>query len=187
MFTNYRAILAATAFGTLLSDAVLAQEPVEMTDPYVGMTTTLGGGFDWQYEVDLAGEQSTITIFHQDGEQLIAMQVLTMMQVNPAALSEDPEQVRYTTEQFLTGLCGPFACAKAEGDEYIAIGDRNAWVLETQLGLADYQNLGIGEAIMLATTTPQGYMQLFSAHAAPDQITALRDVLIATAAEAVFE
>ncbi|MDA8587270.1 hypothetical protein N9L47_13585 [Rhodobacteraceae bacterium] len=164
----------------------LAQEPVALNDPNIGMSAQLNSDLAWQVDVTSGGGQSTIAAVHQDGENLILLQVVTMLEVNPAAQS-DAARVEFTTNEFLEGLCGPFSCADMTDREYIAVGDRHAWVLETDLGLQDFKSLGLTETIMAATTTPQGYMQLFSLHTAPGQSGDLKEDLIDAVASASFE
>ena len=164
----------------------VAQEPTALNDPNIGMTAQLGGDLAWQVDVTAGGGQSTIAAVHQSDDALMLIQVVTMLQVNPAALS-DAEQVEFTTNEFLEGLCGPFVCGDMSDREYIAIGDRHAWVLETDLGLQDFKGLGLTETIMAATTTPQGYMQLFSIHTAPGQSGDLKDELLGAVASASFK
>ena len=164
----------------------MAQEPTPLVDPSIGMTAQLASGLEWQVDVASGGGQSTISAVHQNGDDLVVIQVITMLEVNPAAQSE-PARVEFTTNEFLEGLCGPFVCADMSDREYIAVGDRYAWVLETDLGLQDFKSLGLTETIMAATTTPQGYMQLFSLHTVPGGSADLKDELLDTVGSASFE
>ena len=169
-----------------LPGMALAQEPTALNDPNIGMIAQLGGDLDWQVQPAFEPGQSTVLAFSQEGDVLTLIQVLTMIEVNPAALGE-PEQVEFTTKEFLEGLCGPYVCADTANSEYVAIGDRNAWVLETEVGLQDFKSMGLTEAVFAATTTPQGFMQLFSLHTVPGGSADLKDELLAAAASASFE
>ena len=164
----------------------VAQEPTALNDPNIGMSAQLAGGLEWQVDVTSGGGQSTIAAVHQNGDDLMVIQVLTMLEVNPAAQS-DAARVEFTTNGFLEGLCGPFVCGDMSDREYIAVGDRHAWVLETDLGLQDFTSLGLTETIMAATTTPHGYMQLFSLHTAPGRSADLKDELLDAVGSASFE
>jgi len=164
----------------------LAQDPIALDDPSIGMTAQLNSDLDWQLDVTSGGGQSTVVAIHQSENELMLVQVLTMLQVNPAAQS-DAARVEFTTKEFLEGLCGPFQCADTSDKEYVALGDRNAWVLKTELGLADFTSVGLPEAIFAATTTPQGYMQLFSIHTAPGQSDDHKAELLDAVASARFE
>ncbi len=170
----------------LLPSMALAQDPTDLNDPNIGMVAQLGGDLDWQVQPNFEPGQSTVLAFSQTDDVLTLIQVLTMIEVNPAALGE-AEQVEFTTKEFLEGLCGPYVCADTTNSQYVAIGDRNAWVLETEVGLADFKNMGLTEAIFAATTTPQGFMQLFSLHTVPGGSAELKDELLAAAASASFE
>lgn len=164
----------------------MGQEPVALNDPNIGMSAQMISDLAWQVDVTKSGGQSTVVAVHQSDSDIILVQVLTMLQVNPAAKS-DAARVEFTTKEFLGGLCGPYKCGDQSDKEYIEVGDRNAWVLETSLGLRDYTSLGLTEAIFAATTTPQGYMQLFSLHTAPGQSGELKDKLLEAVASARFE
>jgi len=96
-------VLFATA------QASWAQEPLVINDPNIGFNTTVGGGLEWQIDVSLAGDQSTIAGVHQTETAFATLQILTIKRVNPAALGSD-EDVKITTKNFLEGLCKPFQC-----------------------------------------------------------------------------
>lgn len=182
--SNYKMKLALGFF--VLPCIAMAQAPVALDDPNIGMSTLLSSDLEWQVDVSSEGGQSTVIAIHQSESELILVQVLTMLQVNPAAQS-DAERVEFTTKEFLEGLCGPFQCAGQDGREYVALGDRHAWVLKTDLGLSDFTSLGLTESVLAATTTPQGYMQLFSLHTVPGESDKLKDALLDAVGSASFQ
>jgi hypothetical protein len=53
-----------------------------------------------------------------------------------------------------------------------------AWVVTTALDLPAYIDMGIPEAVLIATSTQDGYMQLFSLHTAAGKADELKPVLV---------
>jgi hypothetical protein len=60
-------------------------------------------------------------------------------------------------------------------------------VLETTLGLAQYTQIGLTDAVFVATTTPAGYMQLYSVHTDGPAPEALKQAVMDAATNTQFE
>ncbi|MBU2981093.1 hypothetical protein KO498_04625 [Lentibacter algarum] len=167
----------ALAFAATAS-AAFAQSPVELKDTNAKYTMQLGGDIAWSVESDLTGEQSTIVAASPDGHEPFAViSAMTYLKVNSLALM-GASIAEKTTDNFLKGLCENYKCADISERTYEEIGDHKAWVVTTQLELADYKNLGVPEALMIATVSPDGYMQLFSLHTAKGKSEAMKSILI---------
>ena len=186
MTLNLKKLAAMTLFCVASTQLALAEENLTVTDPNAGFSSTLSGGYEWQADVSLNGTQSTIAAVHQSETELAVLQILTMLEVNPAALA-DAERVEFTTKEFLEGLCKPFVCADTTKSSYVSVGDRKAWVLETTLGLAQYTQIGLTDAVFVATTTPAGYMQLYSVHTDGPAPEALKQAVMDAATNTQFE
>jgi hypothetical protein len=83
-----------------------------------------------------------------------------------------------TTDSFLEGLCENYKCTDTSDRTYQDIDGRMAWVAVTSLELPSYHNLGIPDAVMVATVSPEGFMQLFSLHTAEGRAEEQMSILI---------
>jgi len=149
-----------------------------MTDKNAKFTLQLGGGVEWAVDSDLTGEQSTVVAASPEGHEPFTMvSAMTYLKANPLAMMGG-SIAQKTTEGFLEGVCENYKCADISARSYEQIGDTKAWVVTTMLNLPDYASLGLPDAVMIATTSPQGHMQLFSLHTAEGAAEAMKPMLI---------
>ncbi len=102
---------------------------------------------------------------------------MTYLQENGMVMLGE-ELKKKTTDEFLLGLCENYKCADISARSYEDIGGRMAWVVTTALDLPAYIDMGIPEAVLIATSTQDGYMQLFSLHTAAGKANELKPVLV---------
>ena len=174
-FTNK---LATYGFTLALSASAAFAQDVEMKDENANFTMQLGGDIAWQVDADLTGEQSTVVAASPEGHDPYTVVTATsFLKVNPLA-KLGPNVARKTTEGFLNGLCENYKCADISARSYEDIGDHKAWVVTTMLDLPDYKRLGVPEAVLVATVSPEGYMQLFSLHTSEGNADTLKPLLL---------
>jgi hypothetical protein len=155
-----------------------AQDAVELKDENAKYTMQLGGGVDWSTQVDLSGLQSTILATSPEGsEPLVLVSAMTYLQENPAVKLGDALKKK-SIDEFLQGLCENYKCVDISARSYEDVGGKMGWVVTTPLDLPAYADMGIPEAVLIATSTPDGYMQLFSLHSAAGKAQELKPVLI---------
>ncbi|GHA54867.1 hypothetical protein GCM10008927_20860 [Amylibacter ulvae] len=176
---NFRKIIAPVCVALTCSTSVaLAQDPVELTDTHAKYTMQLGGDLVWEVNSDLTGQQSTIVASSPEGHEPFTMvSAMTYLKKNPMAMMGASIKQK-TVDGFLEGLCENYKCADISGRTYENIDGTDAWVVSTMLDLSDYKKLGIPDAVMIATSSPEGYMQLFSLHTAEGEAEALKPMLI---------
>ncbi|MBT0957085.1 hypothetical protein IV417_06790 [Alphaproteobacteria bacterium KMM 3653] len=173
--------------GLVLGAMPFAAAAAEMRDSSAGFTMQVEGGFDWAVAADVTGVQSTVVAATPEAEAPVAMvTATTMMEKNPMAMMGGSVREK-TTEQFLQGLCESFQCGDISGRTYEEIGGRKAWVVTTTLGSPGHLSLGLPEAVMIATVTPQGFMQLISLHTAEGGSAAMEPVLRQAFASLVYD
>jgi hypothetical protein len=162
----------------LTGTAAFAEEAVEMKDVNANYTMQLGGGTAWAVDVDRTGDQSTIVAASPDGyEPFTIVSAMTYLEVNPMAMMGGSIKEK-TVDSFLSGLCENYECVDISDKVYEDISGRKAWVVTTMLDLDAYADMGIPEAVMIATASPEGYMQLFSLHTAQGQAEEFKPLLI---------
>jgi hypothetical protein len=162
----------------LSSAAAFSEDTVELKDENAKYTMQLGGNIAWNADVDLTGPQSTLVAQSPEGhEPLTVVSAMTYLEKNPMVMLGD-EVKKKTTEGFQEGLCGNYQCADISARSYEDIGGRMAWVVTTKLDLPAYIDMGIPEAVLIAASTPDGYMQLFSLHTADGKADELKPILI---------
>ena len=155
-----------------------AEGTVEMKDDNAKFTMQLGGNVVWNVDTDLTGEQSTVVAAAPEGhDPFTIVSATTYIKVNPLAMMGG-SITQKTVDGFLVGACENFKCADISARSYEEIGDQKAWVTTTMLDLPAYADLGIPEAVMIATSSPEGYMQLFSLHTAEGKAEELKPILV---------
>ncbi|WP_417260782.1 hypothetical protein [Celeribacter sp.] len=162
----------------LSSSAAFSQSAVELKDGNAKYTMQLGGDIAWNTDIDLTGPQSTLVASSPEGhEPLTLVSAMTYLEKNPMVMLGNELQKK-TTEGFLEGLCENYQCADISARSYEDIGGRMAWVVTTKLDLPAYIDMGVPEAVLIAASTPDGYMQLFSLHTADGKADELKPILI---------
>lgn len=155
-----------------------AEDTVEMKDDNAQFTMQLGGGIAWNVDTDLTGGQSTVVAVAPEEQDPFAMvTATTFLKVNPMAMMGG-SITQKTVDGFLEGLCENFKCADISTRSYEDIDGQKAWIVTTMLDLPSYKDLGIPEAVMIATASPEGYMQLFSLHTAEGEAEEFKPLLI---------
>lgn len=166
---------------------VFAQDAVEMRDANAKFTMQLGGKVAWSVDTDLTGKQSSVVAVSPDGhEPFMIVSATTYLKVNPMAIMGG-SITQKTTEGFLEGACHNFNCADISARSYEDIGDMTAWVVTTMLNLPAYDDLGAPEAVMIATASPQGYMQLFSLHTAEGKADEMKPMFLEAVKSVQYE
>lgn len=169
---------SSVAIFALSCSVAFSQDVVELKDENAKYTIQLGGGVDWSADVDLTGLQSTIVATLPEGaEPFILVSAMTYMQENPAVKLGDALKKK-SIDEFLQGLCENYRCVDISARSYEDIDGRMAWVVTTALDLPSYIDMGIPQAVLIATSTQDGYMQLFSLHTAAGKAEELKPVLI---------
>ncbi|WP_417810034.1 hypothetical protein [Thioclava sp.] len=149
-----------------------------MKDPNANFTMQLGGDIAWNVESDLTGQQSTVIAAAPEGyDPFTIVSATTFLKVNPLA-TMGASIAKKTIDGFLGGVCENYKCADISGRSYEDIDGRKAWVAVTKLNLKSYEDLGVPEAVMIATVSPEGYMQLFSLHTAEGKAAEMEPILI---------
>ena len=155
-----------------------AQSPVEMQDANANYTMQLGGDIAWRVESDRTEQQSSVIAATPEGyDPFTIVSAMTYLKKNPLAIM-GPSIAKKTIDGFLEGVCENYKCADISTRSYEEIGDHKAWVAITKLNLQQYEKLGVPEAVMIATVSPEGYMQLFSLHTAEGKAADLKPLLI---------
>jgi hypothetical protein len=163
---------------TVLCSTAFAEEPVEMKDDNAKFTMQLSGNVAWSVETDLTGEQSTVVaVTPEEHDPFTLVSATTYLKVNPMAMMGG-SITQKTVDGFLKGLCENFKCRDISARSYEDIDGHKAWIVTTMLELQSYRDLGIPEAVMIATASPEGYMQLFSLHTSEGKAEELKPLLI---------
>jgi hypothetical protein len=163
---------------TVSSSAVFAQDTVEMKDENAKFTMQLGGDMEWQVSTDLTGAQSSVVAMSlAEDEPTVLVTLTTYLEVNSLALMGG-SIAQKTVDGFLDGVCSNFECEDISNRSYEEIAGRKFWIASTLLNFQGYKDMGISDSIMIATSSPEGYMQLFSLHTAQGRAEDFKPLLI---------
>jgi len=173
-FTGFLTLACAA----LSCSAALADDTATMSDANANYSMQLGGGVAWTVDVDLTGEQSTVVAASVEGhEPFTVVSAMTYLEVNAMAMLGESIKEK-TVDGFLAGLCENYHCEDISERTYEDLGGQKAWVVTTMLDLPAYTDMGIPEAVLIATASPEGYMQLFSLHTSEGRAEELKPLLI---------